>query len=133
MVTVTERAVSDVLNRIIEEVMSLNAKRLVIDSFSTLDQAFKEKIEARIILHTILGKIVKTKKTSLRMCGILGEWITKPLESWHDPDFLIEIVEELNLKRSSEEIAERDHEIFLRSLHETTDRLRLNMEFRRRG
>ena len=60
MVTVTEKAVSDVLNKIVEEVLSLKAKRLVIDSFSALAQAFKEKIEARIILHTILGRIVKS-------------------------------------------------------------------------
>jgi len=60
MLTVKETAVSDVLNKVVEEVLSLKAKRLVIDSFSTLAQAFKEKIEARIILHTILGKIVKS-------------------------------------------------------------------------
>jgi len=60
MLTVKESSISDVLNRIVEEVVSLKAKRLVIDSFSALAQAFKEKIEARIILHTILGKIVKS-------------------------------------------------------------------------
>ena len=53
----------------------------------------------------------------------VGDWIPKPLDSWHDPDFLNEIIEEMDLKRSSREIAERDKEIFLRSIHETTDRL----------
>jgi len=60
MLTVKESSAPDVLNRIVEEALSLKAKRLVIDSFSALAQAFKEKIEARIILHTILGKIVKS-------------------------------------------------------------------------
>ena len=59
LITVTEKTVSDVLNKIVEEVLSLKAKRLVIDSFSAMAQAFKEKIEVRVILHTILGKIVR--------------------------------------------------------------------------
>ena len=60
MVTVKAESISDILNKIVEEALSLKAKRLVIDSFSTLAQAFQEKIEARIMLHTILGKIVKS-------------------------------------------------------------------------
>jgi len=60
MLTVKDASVSDVLNMIVEEALSLRAKRLVINSFSTLAQAFKEKIEARIMLHTIVGKMVKS-------------------------------------------------------------------------
>ncbi len=59
LVTVKEEGISTVLEVIMEEVMTLNAKRLVIDSFSTIAQAFKEQIEARVLLHTILGRIVK--------------------------------------------------------------------------
>jgi len=40
-------------------VVASNAKRLVIDSFSAMAQAFKEPIEARSILHNILGKLVR--------------------------------------------------------------------------
>ncbi len=57
--TVTEKGLSTILEMILEEVTRLKAKRLVIDSFSAMAQAFKEPIEARIIVHNILGKIVR--------------------------------------------------------------------------
>jgi len=57
--TVTEKGLSTVLEMVLEEVTRLKAKRLVIDSFSAMAQAFKEPIEARIIIHNILGKIVR--------------------------------------------------------------------------
>jgi len=57
--TVTEKGLSTILEMVIEEVTVLKAKRLVIDSFSAMAQAFKEPIEARIILHNILGKMVR--------------------------------------------------------------------------
>jgi len=57
--TVTEKGLSTILEMILEEVTALKAKRLVIDSFSAMAQAFKEPIEARIILHNILGKLVR--------------------------------------------------------------------------
>jgi len=57
--TVTEKGLSTILEIILEEVTRLDAKRLVIDSFSAMAQAFKEPIEARIIIHNILGKLVR--------------------------------------------------------------------------
>jgi len=57
--TVTEKGLSTILEMILEEVTTLKAKRLVIDSFSAMAQAFKEPIEARVILHNILGKMVR--------------------------------------------------------------------------
>ena len=57
--TVTEKGLSTVLEMVLEEVTRLKAKRLVIDSFSAMAQAFKEPIEARIIIHNILGKLVR--------------------------------------------------------------------------
>jgi circadian clock protein KaiC len=57
--TVTEKGLSTVLQMVLEEVAATNAKRLVIDSFSAMAQAFKEPIEARSILHNILGKLVR--------------------------------------------------------------------------
>ena len=57
--TVTEKGLSTILEMILEEVTLLKAKRLVIDSFSAMAQAFKEPIEARIIIHNILGKLVR--------------------------------------------------------------------------
>ncbi len=57
--TVSEKGLSTVLEMVLEEVTVLGAKRLVIDSFSAMAQAFKEPIEARIIIHNILGKLVR--------------------------------------------------------------------------
>ena len=57
--TVTEKGLSTILEMILQEITALKAKRLVIDSFSAMAQAFKEPIEARIILHNILGKMVR--------------------------------------------------------------------------
>jgi len=57
--TVTEKGLSTILEMTLEEVTALKAKRLVIDSFSAMAQAFEEPIEARIIIHNILGKIVR--------------------------------------------------------------------------
>jgi len=57
--TVTEKGLSTIMEMVLEEVTVLKAKRLVIDSFSAMAQAFKEPIEARIIIHNILGKLVR--------------------------------------------------------------------------
>ncbi len=57
--TVTEKGLATILEMIVKEVTALKAKRLVIDSFSAMAQAFKEPIEARSILHNILGKLVR--------------------------------------------------------------------------
>jgi len=59
LVTVKEEGVSTILERILSEIHELKAKRLVIDSFTAIAHAFNEKIDARIILHTILGKMVR--------------------------------------------------------------------------
>jgi circadian clock protein KaiC len=59
LITVTEKGVGDVLTSVLEEIDRLKAKRLVIDSFSALAQAFKEPIDARIALHIILSKMVR--------------------------------------------------------------------------
>jgi circadian clock protein KaiC len=58
-ITVKETAIDDALNTIMSEIDSLKAKRLVIDSFSAMSQAFSEKIDARIILHTVLGRMTR--------------------------------------------------------------------------
>ncbi|MEM2341895.1 MAG: ATPase domain-containing protein [Candidatus Bathyarchaeia archaeon] len=69
--TVKEEGISAMLESILEEIMKVNAKRLVIDSFTAMAQAFKEQFESRIILHTILGKIVrKMGCTTLLICEV---------------------------------------------------------------
>ncbi|MBS7656143.1 AAA family ATPase, partial [Candidatus Bathyarchaeota archaeon] len=52
-------AVSDILEAVLREVNALKAGRLVIDSFSALAQAFKEPIDVRIIVHTVLSRIAR--------------------------------------------------------------------------
>jgi KaiC/GvpD/RAD55 family RecA-like ATPase len=59
LVTTKEEGVAATLESILDEIRALDAKRLVIDSFSTMAQAFKEPIDARMILHTVLGNIVR--------------------------------------------------------------------------
>ncbi len=58
-ITMKEEGISNVLDAILTEVSRFKAKRLVIDSFSALAQAFGKAIDARIILHTVLSKIVR--------------------------------------------------------------------------
>lgn len=71
LTTMKEEGISDVLNAILDEVKKIGAKRLVIDSFSAMAQAFREKIDVRIILHTILGKIVRQVGcTTLLVCEV---------------------------------------------------------------
>ena len=57
--TVIDKGLPIVLEMIIHEITAVNAKRLVIDSFSAMAQAFKEPIEARSILHNIFTKLVR--------------------------------------------------------------------------
>ena len=47
------------LDKILKEVESLGAKRLVIDPFSAMVYGFKEPIDSRVVMHTVLGKIVR--------------------------------------------------------------------------
>ena len=54
-----EDSMSAILGGILGEVEALGAKRLVIDSFSAMAQAYKEPIDVRVIVHTVLGKIVR--------------------------------------------------------------------------
>jgi len=54
-----EEGVSAILEAILGEVKAFKAKRLIIDSFSAMAQAFKEPIDVRIIVHTILSRIVR--------------------------------------------------------------------------
>ncbi|MFQ6076271.1 MAG: ATPase domain-containing protein [Candidatus Bathyarchaeia archaeon] len=59
LATMREEGLSTVLEMILDAIRSLGAKRLVIDSFSAMAQAFEEPIDPRIVLHTILGKMTR--------------------------------------------------------------------------
>jgi KaiC/GvpD/RAD55 family RecA-like ATPase len=60
LVTVREEAVSTVVELIVGKVAELGAKRLVVDSFSAMAQAFKDPHDARIVLHDIMYRIVRS-------------------------------------------------------------------------
>lgn len=56
---ITEKAVTETLTNVLSEMDRLKARRLVIDPFTALAQAFKGPIDARVAIHTILGKMVR--------------------------------------------------------------------------
>ncbi|KYH40990.1 MAG: hypothetical protein AYL32_008080 [Candidatus Bathyarchaeota archaeon B26-2] len=57
-VTVKDTGIDSLMETIVEKIDSLNARRLVIDPFSAMAYAFKEKIEVRILVH-IISKLIK--------------------------------------------------------------------------
>lgn len=59
LTTVSAEGVNDALDLILSQVVSLGAKRLVIDSFDALALGFTKLADARIALHTVLGKAVR--------------------------------------------------------------------------
>jgi len=59
LLTVKGEGMPEVTEAIVSEVFSLGASRLVIDSFSAIAQAFPQAIEARSVLHTVLGKVIR--------------------------------------------------------------------------
>ncbi|MEM3589793.1 MAG: ATPase domain-containing protein [Candidatus Bathyarchaeia archaeon] len=52
-------AIPSILEGILRELNALNARRLVIDSYSALAQAFQSPHDSRIVLNSILGRIVR--------------------------------------------------------------------------
>jgi len=59
LVTAREEVAPAIMETVLREVSEFGAKRLVIDSFSAMAQAFKGTHEARIILHTILSRVIR--------------------------------------------------------------------------
>jgi len=59
LLTTREAGMAGSLKSMVSEIAKHNVTLLVIDSFTAMREAFKETIEARIILNTILGKMVR--------------------------------------------------------------------------
>jgi circadian clock protein KaiC len=59
MQAVREATVSSIMKVILEGICEIRAKRLVIDSFSTIAQAFERPHDARILIQTVLDRIVR--------------------------------------------------------------------------
>ncbi|MCW4052358.1 MAG: AAA family ATPase [Candidatus Bathyarchaeota archaeon] len=70
VMTAREKAMSSTLDMAISEILEINASRLVIDSFSVMAQAFKRKIDARIILHMLDKLMHHTLCTTLLLVEI---------------------------------------------------------------
>ncbi|RLI34255.1 hypothetical protein DRO53_04030 [Candidatus Bathyarchaeota archaeon] len=59
MVTAKEEGLPSILEMVLAETAEVGAQRLVIDSFSAMAQAFNKLSDARIILHTVLSRVVR--------------------------------------------------------------------------
>jgi len=59
LVAMKDIGISATLDLILREVRAAKAKRLVVDSFTAMAQAFKEPIDVRVFVHTILNRIVR--------------------------------------------------------------------------
>lgn len=70
MMTTREKAISSAFEIVLREVLAIDAKRLVIDSFSAMAQAFERKIDARILLHMLNKLMRKTGCTTLLLVEV---------------------------------------------------------------
>ena len=68
--TTREAAISETLNVVIREALSIKAQRLVIDSFSAMALAFEKKIDARVVLHAFEKMMRQTGCTTLLLVEI---------------------------------------------------------------
>ncbi|MEM2737917.1 MAG: ATPase domain-containing protein [Candidatus Bathyarchaeia archaeon] len=59
MITGKKEIHSDLTKMILEKVSDLNAERLVIDPITAISHAYEGIIDARALIHTALGKVVK--------------------------------------------------------------------------
>jgi circadian clock protein KaiC len=67
LTAVTKEGMQEALKEILSAARELNAKRIVIDSLSTIFQSFGDVNEARIALHVVLGKIFRTEDITSMM------------------------------------------------------------------
>ena len=58
LLTVRGGGVSAIMEEILRAIDSFRAKRLVIDSFTAISEALRERIDARMILHNLLSRII---------------------------------------------------------------------------
>jgi circadian clock protein KaiC len=59
--SITKEGMRDALDEVLSTIKEIKAKRLVVDSFSAISQAYETLIDARIVLQTILGKIMRSE------------------------------------------------------------------------
>jgi circadian clock protein KaiC len=59
--SITREGMRDALDEILATLRERNVKRIVVDSFSAIAQAYDKIIDARIVLQTILGKMMRAE------------------------------------------------------------------------
>jgi circadian clock protein KaiC len=59
--SITKDGITDALEEVLSAIRSIGAKRVVIDSFSAILLAFDSINEARIALHVVLGKMLRSE------------------------------------------------------------------------
>jgi len=74
-----EAGAATAINMILEQIEGMGAKRLVIDSITALKQQFKDPLEARILLQTLLSKIIENLKCTTILIKE-GDPLTGPLD-----------------------------------------------------
>jgi len=60
-VSLTNDGIQDAFEEILTAIRAINAKRIVLDSFSALSMSFKDRIESRITIQVFLGKIMRAE------------------------------------------------------------------------
>ena len=66
---VTQEGIQDALEEVLATIKETHAKRIVIDSFSAIFQAFINPNEARIALHVVLGKMLRAQGVTTLVIG----------------------------------------------------------------
>jgi circadian clock protein KaiC len=74
-----EAGAATAINMILEQIEKMGAKRLVIDSITALKQQFKDPLETRILLQTLLSKIIENLKCTTLLIKE-GDPLTGPLD-----------------------------------------------------
>ena len=95
LLTVREGGLTTTFDLIFDKIQEVKAKRLVIDSYSVVSQTFDEKINARIMLHTILRKILREMGCTTVIISE-GEDIHNSMEAYVSDAILLMRKKELN-------------------------------------
>jgi circadian clock protein KaiC len=66
---VTQVGIQDALEEVLATIKETNTQRIVIDSFSAILQAFVNLNEARIALHVVLGKMLRSQGVTTLVIG----------------------------------------------------------------
>jgi circadian clock protein KaiC len=66
---VTQQGIQDALEEVLATIKETHTKRIVIDSFSAILQSFVNLNEARIALHVVLGKMLRSQGVTTLVIG----------------------------------------------------------------